>query len=572
MCFTIIIINNFNNVSPSSGTFSPRKSPRLKRPHSLIADDCEAQSSPSSLRRSPRLQGVNSTGRSSSSPGGKRVCRSLIETLHASDDCASQSSPKSSRRSTRRKSIIPAKPKKLSVCGKETCGPCVLCNVVRPTKYWHLSTMDATKPVYKEIVEKGKRRGVTLSQTGCICNSCREAAKKGKSPSKKVKNKPMCSLNKLNLCSCEATSSELIPSADYFREVFSVHDQAITFDFANKLPFCKRHYMISYHHKQDLTCACCKRTLRDCDQKRSVNIDVKVATNRLKLVYDDVNIDGDSVFCTTCYMLIMKPRSHKSLDDVLLSLEHVDANEIGSENDVFHESVLNIVCKHMCETFKDDRALLFVEIQEYYSSSVAKYYLKQGMPSEVSATPKNRRWLLGGIRRKFVNLIEEHDTSATNMSKMFTYKHGSIKKVLHKLLFQNRWERNDSASSSGGDTNSNKSKFDQDHNATLYCAGVEINQRLREQAQKAKGHFKDIANRHDLRLTDFEKLLKFLDPKVWNTFTLMSLNSEEAKMLNNDYPFSWDQYCRLGNAGDNHTQLRFMRCVFFNFYNALYYE
>ena len=42
-------------------------------------------------------------------------------------------------------------------------------------------------------------------------------------------------------------------------------------------------------------------------------------------------------------MLIMKPRSHKSLDDVLLSLEHVDVHEIGSENDVFHEHVLNIV-------------------------------------------------------------------------------------------------------------------------------------------------------------------------------------------------------------------------------------
>ena len=48
------------------------------------------------------------------------------------------------------------------------------------------------------------------------------------------------------------------------------------------------------------------------------------------------------------------------------------------------------------------------------------------------------------------------------MSKMFIYKHGSIKKVLHNF-FQTRWERNDCASSSGGDTNLNKSKFDQDH-------------------------------------------------------------------------------------------------------------
>ena len=100
-------------------------------------------------------------------------------------------------------------------------------------------------------------------------------------------------------------------------------------------------------------------------------------------------------------MLIMKPRSKKSLDDVLpLLSEHVDPNEM-----LFHDSVLNIICKHMCETFKDDRILLLVEIQGYFSSSVAEYYLKQGMPSKVAATPKNRRrWLLCGIPCKFVHL------------------------------------------------------------------------------------------------------------------------------------------------------------------------
>ena len=125
--------------------------------------------------------------------------------------------------------------------------------------------------------------------------------------------------------------------------------------------------------------------------------------------------------------------------------------------------------------------------------------------------------------------------------------------------------RSSTSTSSDDDANSKKSKYDQDQNATLYCAGIDINQRLREQAQNAKGYFKNISNRLDLRQTDFEKLLDFIDPKVWNMFTLMSLNSEEAKMLKNDYEFSWDQYCGLGNSSDNYTQLRFMRHVFLIF-------
>ena len=45
----------------------------------------------------------------------------------------------------------------------------------------------------------------------------------------------------------------------------------------------------------------------------------------------------------------------------------------------------------------------------------------------------------------------------------------------------------------------------------------------------------------------------------------MSLNSEEAKVLKNDNAFSWDQYVRLGNKEDDHTQLRFMRRIFLVF-------
>ena len=74
-----------------------------------------------------------------------------------------------------------------------------------------------------------------------------------------------------------------------------------------------------------------------------------VAANRLKLVYDDVDINENSVLCTTCYMLIMKPRSHKSLDDVLLSLEHVDVHEIGSENNV-NKCKINVTSRSIIVT------------------------------------------------------------------------------------------------------------------------------------------------------------------------------------------------------------------------------
>ena len=121
----------------------------------------------------------------------------------------------------------------------------------------------------------------------------------------------------------------------------------------------------------------------------------------------------------------MKPRTFKSLDDVLSSIEYVDAEGVSTENYIFHETVLNSTCKHMYEIFKDDRAMLFIEVQEFYSSAIAKHFLNQGMPGEVSAHPKSRRWLLSGIQRKFGSRIEEHDTSASNMSKMFTYKHGN---------------------------------------------------------------------------------------------------------------------------------------------------
>ena len=56
--------------------------------HSLVTDDCDAQSSLTSPRRSPRLTGVDSSG-PSKTQRSKRVRRSLNETM--SDNCASQS-------------------------------------------------------------------------------------------------------------------------------------------------------------------------------------------------------------------------------------------------------------------------------------------------------------------------------------------------------------------------------------------------------------------------------------------------------------------------------------------------
>ncbi|XP_072039332.1 uncharacterized protein [Amphiura filiformis] len=53
---------------------------------------------------------------------------------------------------------------------------------------------------------------------------------------------------------------------------------------------------------------------------------------------------------------------------------------------------------------------------EIYASIVAELHKKQGMvQDDVSPIPKSRRWLLGGIRRKFDKLLDEHDTKATNM-------------------------------------------------------------------------------------------------------------------------------------------------------------
>ncbi len=553
----------------------PRQSPRLKRAHSSdpipnsptpvrrVAEVSEAQSP---LRRSPRLNRTFSP-EPSISPRPKKARRNLVEEI--SVDCASGSS---ATRASRRQRSIPSNTgtkgkKKPGVCGKKSCGPCAICSSTTFTKYFHLSTMDPSKPLYQSVIDRCRRkRGVTLGVNDCFCNGCREKAKKGKSPTKKVKNKVLCTLNEFELCANEATSQELIQDAELFEKIFSVSrsDISKSIDFTQKLPFCKRHYMLSYNFKCNASCDCCKQIIHgNVDRRYSIKIDIPLATTRLRCVYSDVNINEDSIVCSTCYMLVMKPRTLKSLDDVLHSIEHVDVQEVGTtENDLFHEGVLNIVCKHMCEVFKDDRGLLFVEIQEYYSSATAKHFMKEGMPSKVSASPRSRNWLLCGIRRKFGKLLEEHQTNATNMSIMLTYKYSNIKQLLHKLLHKTRWQ-NESSNSSGHETSA-PSQYDVDHDTTLYCAGVDINQRLKTQARKAREHFKNTSARLDLRKVDFEELLKFIDPKVWNMFTLISLNDEEGKKFKK-YPFSWDHYTRLGNKEDDHTQLRFMRRVFLIF-------
>ena len=81
------------------------------------------------------------------------------------------------------------------------------------------------------------------------------------------------------------------------------------------------------------------------------------------------------------------------------------------------------------------------------------------------------------------------------------------------------------------------------HDSNLYCAGIDFNQRLREQASKVSEYYKEKVNRLDLRNVDFECLLRFIDPWVWNMFTIMSMNFEEKKMLSKN-PLSWDERIR----------------------------
>ena len=425
--------------------------------------------------------------------------------------------------------------------------------------------MDSSKVLYTNLVEKGVRHGIQVGKTDCICSKCREYGKKGKSPTKRVKNIVQCCLHNFEFCSSQATSYEYVSNSDTFRNIFfDSDDQRPTdLDCSQKLPFCKRHFMLCYNYKNNLNCECCDRVLRgNTDKRYLINIDLGTAVCRLKVVHDDVNVTEDSILCRTCYMLVMRPRVHKSLEDVLLSLNHVDKKEIGSSNELVHESVLNNVCKDLCKAFSEDRALLFIDIYENYSTAVVEYYIKQGRPSDVTSDPKPRRWLLAGLRRKSGNLLEEHCTSATNMSKMLTYKHADVKKILHKLLFQRRWEKGDN------DKADNMSdSFDiqnSSHDSTLYCAGIDFNQRLREQASKVNEYYKEKVNRLDLRNVDFEYLLRFIDPRVWNMFTVMSMNSEEKKMLRKN-PLSWDEHIRLGNTQSQHVKFRFVLRVFLIF-------
>jgi len=169
-------------------------------------------------------------------------------------------------------------------------------------------------------------------------------------------------------------------------------------------------------------------------------------------------------------------------------------------------------------------------------------------------------------RKQYVdNLLELNKTSSKKQGRLLTYKKcNDFKNALHiakyKLhVLQKKME---------GDFESDFSDeptlvvTPDSEKADLYRASIDVNNRLVAQAEKVYDHF--VSNPLDLKSLDFENLITFVDPRVWNSIFFMTSNERERKDIAND--FDMDVHIKLPmNVGDtcgDENRKRFLRRMF----------
>ena len=434
-------------------------------------------------------------------------------------------------------------------------------------KFHHLSNM---KGGSQSLKDKILNTHPQYAIDRCICDKCKSNLYKEMKDGKPIKDaacsntgsviadKPLCFFSGVDRCNEPIYTRYVLQDAVAFRKTFSIDSEMIILE---KIPLCKVRYNVVYASETKRECAACKASLRRKDRKKvhsCSGLNIESANFKINAVYPNAQLTKDSDICSKCYNIV----THKkptSLTDVIAYLQYDCEDDVDSARgqDSILNRALNDTSRKLCDIFEKNGAILFVEVCEMFNAQVGKLARAAGCEISKKEGVRGREWILGGLQRIFGSLISVNSSSATKESKMLLYKHSDPVKVLHKLLYRNRVKQQLILDETNTDEQEDIVTVDE-QNTTLLCAAVDINRRLREQANKITHHFKEQQNVLDMDKLNFDHILMKLDPKVWNMFSLLTMNTEEARMIKH-HNFSWEIPLRLGEKDSNYRQIQFMR-------------
>ena len=457
---------------------------------------------------------------------------------------------------------------KRKICGKVTCGPCALCQSKGISKWQHLGTM-TKKGMSDYIAEKYfSKHNITLQIDACICNACYRKHEKllslgrpMQTPEKKAKEKPKCFLVQLGLCNS---------TSDVFKPDVTSEDICFCFDIKlcdvnAQVHLCKDHDNKFRNYLKSINCSACNCSLRNCKLYKvsAMSIAPSVVNARLQFRntnFEDVGING--VLCGACY--VAANRQILTIEEILLEIEqdtqylNADQSSVSSAmNTVVRKALLEIY-KHICTLCKNNEAFLLIDIYELYLHNVNQHSNCLSDQDKLYCQ-KSAKWLEGMIASKFGNLLEFHRLPSSKRSVLILYVNLDLKKALHVAMSKSRLTQKkfDASNSTCSDENDDDVFYPETLGTMMHSTFLQLNDILRDQAKRVREYF----TRFPLRVSeiDFDEMLRLVDPRVWNTMCILTMNTSERKHFDSS-SFVWDkEYLKFPNKDKLKGQIQFNR-------------
>ena len=466
-----------------------------------------------------------------------------------------------SNRSTPSQVNSGASSNKVNACNKLQCGPCYICekDPTNSIHWFHLKKMKK-----KDLIDLIQIEHEDIQDDSCICNACRTVyVNKLKDPTytptkTRLKSRPACFLSKFQLCdqisvtsTCEAPAPNDVFSTFLISKHFQDHAS-----IGSTLDLCKTHYNMLYNSRTVSYCSACNSIIKVFHRRYFCSsVDLDMFSFQLNKILQGVELNADSVLCTTCYFCVhnLQKLHKKTLVDVVHCLESVDFNNL-PEEEMIHKKALVESSLFLCNMFEKDRAVLAVDVHECYEGklkTISKVHLSENC-SQIQ--PRKVKWLLSGLSGYFGHLLEIEMPDATNHSYLRVYKHSNLRKALHESLFQLRvskrkLEREKNKNSASNSQSSNTMNVD------MFCTAKEFNYRLKMQAKKNQNHYKMYPLEVD-SVNFFDVMKKHTDPLLWNMLNVITMNnmeetdlceqfsSSEHVVLNHDNDFAKERFNR----------------------------
>ncbi len=460
---------------------------------------------------------------------------------------------RTSRSSSSKALDFSSEKKPCRVCKMSFCGPCYVCKETKDLKYYHFKNAKKDSDLYRNL----KAKFPMITDIDAYCDTCRCKYKKSlyvisTKPASRKKDRPMCFLNKFKNCECISNTETPSVSVDTVNCAFDLDLDSVP----SKIDLCTKHYQILKILKTTQYCCVCKCVMgnvRYCckeDHLESVN-------EMAAVINDNVILSAGDIICRSCYgYLYVTSNKCSNLESLCLKLNKLNMQT--KDNDV-QENIIVTICIILCDLLKNDVVILLVDLYEKY---VEIFHKKNSSADTMNLYSREK--ILSEILSHFDNLLEVHKTLSTKQGRMLVYRKCDFKAALHKILYklhvlQKKVE---------GGCESDFSSTDEDtlivspesEKANLYCASIDVNNRLVAQAEKIRNHF--VSNPLDLKSLDFENLMTFIDPRVWNSIFFMTSNEREKKDIAKD--FDMDVHIKLPmNVEDNDgDENRFLRRMF----------